>query len=123
MNRRFALLTALALSTGCVHDVLQVGPPLEARERHRAEADACWRGAYPYWMDDAALSDAARRDRLEGDASRANESFQAGTAMAAAQPPPAPRASDGGMHTRAILQERSEFDGRCALLRSGGALR
>ncbi len=123
MIQRSALLAALALSTGCVHDVLQVGPPLDARERHRDEAAACWRGGYPYWMDDAALSDAARRDRLEGDASQANESFQAGTAMAAAQPPPAPRPSDSGLHTRALLQERSEFDGRCALLRSGGALR
>ncbi|HZZ86527.1 MAG TPA: hypothetical protein VFE30_18495 [Anaeromyxobacteraceae bacterium] len=122
MKKRHALLAALALSTACVHDVMQVAPPFDGRERQRAEAAACWRSGLPYWMDDAALSDAARLDRREGDASRANESFQAGTAMMAAQPPPAPRPSDGGPHTSALLRERDEFQARCRLLRAGGAL-
>jgi len=122
MAKRQALIAALSvIATACVHEVLQLSPPIDARERQRAEAAACWRGSLPYWLDDAALGEAARRDRREGDASRANESFQAGTAMKARQPPPSARPGDAGPHASALVEERRDFEQRCALLRSGGA--
>ncbi|BDG08206.1 hypothetical protein [Anaeromyxobacter paludicola] len=119
MTQKSARLAALlVIASGCAHRVLERPPPLDLRDRQRAEAAACWSGKLPYWLDDAALADAAQRDGREGDASRANESFEPGTAMRAASPPPLGRAGTGGRHQSALLSERREFQDRCALLRA-----
>jgi hypothetical protein len=74
--------------------------------------DACFRRALPAWLDDASLAEAARLDRLEAQASRANDSFHGGVYRS--QPPP----SAGGARVPALLEERRAFGERCALLRS-----
>jgi hypothetical protein len=87
-------------------------PPLDAQERRRLEVGACWRGVFPAWLDDSALEGAARLDRFEGDASRANDSFRG--AQFSTQPP----SMGTGPRVAALLDERRAFLERCALLRS-----
>ena len=110
---RVAGLAALAFLLACAHGTLEE-PPKDARERRQAEMDACYRRALPAWLDDGALASAARLDQLEGDASRANDSFRGGAFTS--QPP----ASRRGPRVGAILEERRLFLERCAMLRASG---
>ncbi len=80
------------------------------------EADACWRGALPAWLDDDALALTSRSERQGSP----NDSFQPSTY--AAQPArDAERASSRpSSRVGALLDERRAFEQRCALLKSGG---
>jgi hypothetical protein len=82
--------------------------------RWEAEVDACFRQTMPAWLDDGALAAAARRDQLEAQASRANDSFR-GPVFTSQPPPPA-----GGPRVAALLEERRLFQEWCTLLRSSG---
>jgi hypothetical protein len=108
----FAVLSCLL--AGCAHQTRPIQAPRDPRERWEAESDACWRRTMPAWLDDAALAGAARLDQLEGQASRANDSFRGG-AFVAQPPPPA-----GGPRVAALLEERRVFQEHCAILLSSG---
>ncbi len=103
------------LLAGCAYEVRPEQPPLDVKERRQAEVRACWNGVLPPWLDEAALSGAARLDRREAQASGVNDSFRGATFST--QPPPMPPT---GSRAAALLDERRAFQQRCALLRSGG---
>ncbi len=104
----------LATCVACAHDLRPREPPRDARKRWEAEMDACYRRTLPAWLDDASLAEAARRDRIEAQASRANDGFRGATYTP--QPPP----SAGGARVPALLEERTAFQEKCALLRASG---
>ncbi len=108
------LLLLFLLSTACTYQIRPARPPADPGERRQAEADACWRGELPAWLDDAALTGAARIDDDEAQAGRANDSFRGATYA------PQPPSARPGPHVAALLDERRLFQQRCALLRSGG---
>jgi hypothetical protein len=108
-----ALLLGLLLAA-CTYEVRPQQAPADVHERHEAEADACWRGDLPPWLDDAALSGAARLDAREAQAARANDSYRGATYTSL------PQASGRGPRVAALLDERRLFQQQCALLRSGG---
>lgn len=106
-------LTAVGLLAACAHEP-RPEPPRDPRKRWEAEVDACFRRAMPAWLDDGALSSAARQDRMEGEASRANDSFRGGAFVSQ---PPTPA---GGPRVAALLEERRVFQERCRALRASG---
>ena len=118
--RRAAPLLPLSLAlVACVHAAPR--PPADPHERQRAESAACFAGGWPAWLDDGALADSARADQWGANAINPNDSFRDST-LAAAPPPPRPRAADASGNSRyaAVLEERREFQQRCALLRASG---
>jgi hypothetical protein len=112
-GRKAALLAAVCLLAACAHDARRE-PPSDPRKRREAETAACFRREVPAWLDDGALASAVRQDRLEGEASRANDSFRGGAFVAQ---PPLPA---GGPRVSALLEERRRFEDRCRLLRASG---
>lgn len=119
MRRADLLCIACIALAACVHDPGR-GPD-SARERQRAEAAACFGGTWPAWLDDGALAESSRLDRWGATALNPDDSFRDST-VAAATPPPARRAPDASATSRyaGILEERREFQQRCALLRASG---
>lgn len=119
--RRAAVLLALSasLALACLHDPGR--GPADGGERQRAEVAACFADTWPAWLDDQALADSARLDRWGATAVNPNESFRDST-IAAAPPPPRPRPADtsGSSRYAALLEERQQFQQRCALLRASG---
>lgn len=113
MQRLLGAMVAIALLAACAHERSEE-PPKDPRKRWEAEVDACYRRALPAWLDDGALASAARLDQLEGEASRANDSFRGGAFTS--QPP----AARSGPRVAALLAERRVFLERCALLRASG---
>jgi len=110
---RLSLL--VLLTAACTYQIRPDQAPAGARERQQAEAVACWRGELPAWLDDAALTGAARLDGGEAQAGRLNESYHG--ERFSPQPPLPARA---GPHVAALLDERRVFRQQCTLLRSGG---
>ena len=105
---RFRTIALLPLLFACAHPILPPQPPLDPRERQRAEAAACTKGTYPAWIDDSAVNAAIDFDHREALASRTNDSFHGATFSA--QPPPLPRPDS---RTSALLEERDAFLQAC----------
>jgi hypothetical protein len=114
--RRPARLAALSLLAACAH-ASAPRPPADPGERQREELAACHRGALPGWLDDDALAEAQRLDRY-GLAVDPNDSFRTGTMSA--QPALPQVGARGPSRADLVLAERSEFQARCALVKSAG---
>jgi hypothetical protein len=119
---RLALSCGAVAIAACLTPLRLPSPPSDPGERRRAEVDACRRGAFPAWLDDAALSTAAQIDRGEAQAGSVNDSFMTDTAAAMARPPPAAPTghATAGSRVAMMLADRREFEEHCQALRSAG---
>jgi hypothetical protein len=125
MTRCGTLLAALqaALLAGCFHGrgPVERAAPSDPRERERAGFVACQNGTFPAWLDDEALAAASRLDRWSTFGSDPLDSFRPGTLSAQPTLPPGPGGSPGrASHYAAVMDERGEFQARCALVRNIG---
>jgi hypothetical protein len=105
------LVAAPLLLAACAHSVgprQPPPPPLDPRERHTAEVEACAAGKLPAWLDDEALNAALDLDRREAQASVSNEAFHGATYVA--QPP---ASTKPGPHATAIEDGRRAFQITC----------
>lgn len=114
LSRRAAALSVLLACAG--YPVPPPQPPLDPRERERAELAACSGSALPRWLDDDAMARTVALDRREAQASASNEGFHGG---AFATQPPAPQ--EEGPHARALFRERSAFERWCAGVKARSA--